>query len=314
MGTMSAILPPVEKLPLATRKSVRDDWDAKKEDVEKKLSEMLETPWTISVNPNQVFAYAKSDYPKQNLGNCIHEYFDSSTRRLQEYIDKYGDEGVKEVNTIVHAHVMTLDVDDGKRFSYSGADIQDGQIRLLFHPENLGSNISSALSMEYLLDALNKAKDPESRPISFAARLSIREGYDRKIKEVEDKIAELLGKPLNLVPNFESNFAVLKEESQKKKTDLRKDWESSFGQAIHDYFYGLSRQLEWQKFEDDELLQEGFFEIVEKAEVQFRIVEKLKERSYNEVVIEDGVLYIQTIPSRWWSNSSDAAEGLVNML
>ncbi|KAI1264389.1 hypothetical protein F5Y18DRAFT_390332 [Xylariaceae sp. FL1019] len=311
---MSDILPPVEKLPLALRKSVRDDWDAKKEDVEKRLSEMLETPWTISVNPNQVFAYAKTDYPKQNLGKCIYEYFDGSLRRVQEYIDKYGEEGVKELNTIAHAHVMTLDVDDHKRFSYSGADIQEGQLRLLFSPNGLGSNISSALSMEYLLEGLNKAEDPESRPISFAARLSIREGYDSKIKEVEDKIAELLGKPLTLVPNFESNFATLKEESQKKKTDLRKDWEKIFGHAIRDYFYGLSRQLEWQKFKDDELIQEGFFDVVEKAEVQFRVVEKLQKRTYNEVVIEDGVLYIQTIPAKWWSNVNDAADGLVNML
>lgn len=67
-------LPPVEKLPLALRKSVRDDWDAKKADVEARITEILGVPWTIEVNPNQIYAYAKSGYAKENLGACIHEY------------------------------------------------------------------------------------------------------------------------------------------------------------------------------------------------------------------------------------------------
>ncbi|KAJ8119759.1 hypothetical protein O1611_g10538 [Lasiodiplodia mahajangana] len=70
---MSTKLPPVEKLPLALRKSVRDAWDAKKEGLEAKLSETLGVAWTVDVNPNQIYAYAKDGYAKENLGGCIHE-------------------------------------------------------------------------------------------------------------------------------------------------------------------------------------------------------------------------------------------------
>lgn len=87
-------LPPVEKLPLAIRKScklsplhlrtsdantnrtaaVRDDWDAKKGDIESKLSEILGVAWTINVNPHQIYAYSDSSaYAKENLGSCLHE-------------------------------------------------------------------------------------------------------------------------------------------------------------------------------------------------------------------------------------------------
>jgi hypothetical protein len=54
---------------------VRDDWDAKKEELEKKLSGILGVAWTVDVNPNQIFAYAKDDngYARQNLGSCIYE-------------------------------------------------------------------------------------------------------------------------------------------------------------------------------------------------------------------------------------------------
>jgi hypothetical protein len=35
----------------------------------------LGVEWTIDVNPNQIYAYAKpdNDYVKQNLGKCVHE-------------------------------------------------------------------------------------------------------------------------------------------------------------------------------------------------------------------------------------------------
>lgn len=50
---------------------MRDEWDNKKADVEKKISDILTVPWTIEVNPNQIYAYAKSDYAKESLGSCL---------------------------------------------------------------------------------------------------------------------------------------------------------------------------------------------------------------------------------------------------
>ncbi|KAI0453893.1 hypothetical protein F5B21DRAFT_504782 [Xylaria acuta] len=309
-------LPPVEKLPLALRKSVRDDWDAKKGNIEARLSEILGVAWTVDVNPNQIYAYSDSSaYAKENLGSCLHEYFDGATRRLQEFEEKYGEEGVNELNAIAPAHVLTLDVDDQKRVSCCGADVSEGQLRLLFAPDRLGSNISSCLDRDVLLKALNDAPSPDGAVMSFMARTSIRENYDPKIEAIQQRVGELVGKPdIKLNPNFEENFAKLLEESKKKKTDLNKDWQEYFGGWTKSYFEGLVSQLQWQKFEDDELLQEGFNDVISKGEVVFRIVDKLVKESYNEPVIEDGVLYLQTTPKTWGSNTDSAANKLVDML
>ncbi|KAI1296995.1 hypothetical protein F5Y03DRAFT_370234 [Xylaria venustula] len=310
-------LPPVEKLPLAIRKSVRDGWDAKKGDLEAKFTELLGTEWTIDVNPNQVYAYATEErsYAKENLGNLLFDYFDGAYRRLEEFENYYKEDGVKELNEIAHAHVLTLDIDEQNRFSSAGSDVVDGKLRLLFNPKSLGSNIPYCLDRDVLTKALNDAPGPEGAPLSFAARTSIRLHYDPKIEEIRARVAELVNRPdIKFNPNFDENFAKLLAESKVKKTDLRKDWQDNFGISVTSYFSGLVSQLEWQKFEDDELLQEGFNDVIDKGEVVLRIVDKLQKSSYCEVVIEDGVLYIQTTPKSWASNITYAAEKLIELL
>ncbi|KAI0969034.1 hypothetical protein F4678DRAFT_463787 [Xylaria arbuscula] len=310
-------LPPVEKLPLALRKSVRDDWDAKKGDLQAKYTELLGTEWTIDVNPNQVYAYATEErsYAKENLGNLLFDYFDGAYRRLEEFENYYKEDGVKELNEIAHAHVVTLDVDEQNRFSSAGSDIVEGKLRLLFNPKSLGSNIPYCLDRGILTKALNDAPGPEGAPLSFAARTSIRLNYDPKIEEIRARVAELVNKPdIKFNPNFDENFAKLLAESKVKKTDLSKDWEDNFGYSIASYFSGLVSQLEWQKFEDDELLQEGFNDVIDKGEVVLRIVDKLQKSSYCEVAIENGVLYIQATPKSWASNITYAAEKLLDLL
>ncbi|KAJ2994762.1 hypothetical protein NUW58_g1470 [Xylaria curta] len=274
-------LPPVEKLSLGIRKSVRDDWDAKKEGIETKISEILGVAWTIEVDPKQIYAYSdSSSFAKENLGACLHDYFDSASRRLADFKETYGEDGVQELNTICHAHVMTMDLDEQKRFTYCGADVVDGQLRLLFAPNNLGVNIASCLDQPFLMDALNNAPAPEGTQMSYTARTGIRQGYDPKIEEIRARVAELVAKPdIKLNPNFEENFAKLLEESKVKKTGLGKDWQEYFGDWTRRYFAGLVSQLEWQKFEDDELLQEGFNDVIDKGEIVFRVVDKLKSGS-----------------------------------
>jgi hypothetical protein len=80
-------LPPAEKLPLALRKNstlldsgkahrtninaVRDEWESKKGDLEKKLAGILGVEWTLDVQPNALYPYATEGYAKDSLGSCI---------------------------------------------------------------------------------------------------------------------------------------------------------------------------------------------------------------------------------------------------
>ncbi|KAM0812051.1 hypothetical protein AB5N19_14368 [Seiridium cardinale] len=293
-------LPPVEKLPLAVRKNLRDDWDNKKANIEKELSDVLTVPWTVEVNPNQIYAYAGEGYAKQSLGSCIAGYINGAIYQLKYYQSSFGEEGLKELNSIAHKHVITMDVDDAKRFNYGGVDVHEGNLRILFAPDNLGVNIDYACEKETLQRALNEAPPAEgsSEPLSFATRTGIRQDYDPKIEEIREKIANLIAKSdIKLNPNFkETFFAKLKEESQIKKDRAPR------------------RLGEWQKFEDDDLLQEGFNEAVDKGEITLRIVDKLKEGSYGECEVEDGVLYLQCTPKTWGTNVTYLAEKLVDKL
>lgn len=176
--------------------------------------------------------------------------------------------------------------------------MRDGVLRVLFAPGNLGTNVDYACEKDTLMKALNEAPaagaEGAAEGLSFAVRTGIRQDYDAKIEEVRGKIAALVAEPeIKLNPNWEECFAKLKEESKVKKTELRGDWESNMGRVAYEYFDGLVSQLQWQKFEDDDMLQEGFREMIEKQEVTFRIVEKLKDDSYGECQIENGVLYLQ---------------------
>ncbi|KAI1411528.1 hypothetical protein F5Y13DRAFT_200825 [Hypoxylon sp. FL1857] len=310
-------LPPVEKLPLALRKNIRDEWDNKKSDIERQLSDVLTVPWTVDVNPNQLYAYAKDGYAKESLGNCIASYVNGAIFRLKEFVDYAGEQGLKELNTICHTHTLTIDLDDAKRFPYCGADIHEGKLRILFAPDHLGTNIDNALDRDILLKALNEAPGPASdgaATLSFAARSDISKEYDPRAEELRNQVAQILEKPdIKLNPNFEDTFAKLQQES-KENTDFRSDWESLLGSFTRLYFEGLVNQLKYQKFDQDDLLREGFHEAVDKGEIAFRIVDKLKYDSYCECEVEGGVLYLQCTSKTWGTNIDDAAQKLVDRL
>ena len=74
-----------------------------------------------------------------------------------------------------------------------------------------------------------------------------------------------------------------------------------WGGTFVSYFEGAEYILKYQKFGEDDMLQEGFNEAVEKGEIAIRIVDKLNAGSYNESVIEDGVLYLQVCTFLYFS-------------
>ncbi|KAJ9149791.1 hypothetical protein NKR23_g4092 [Pleurostoma richardsiae] len=314
---MATRLPPADKLPLALRKNVRDNWEEKKPDFEKQLSEALSVPWTIDIDPKAIYPYAKEGYAKESLGKCIADYVESAIFKLKYFESISGADGVADLNKLCHAHVLTMDLDEDKKFSYCGCDVKDGKLRILFSETGLAVNISDALKEDTLKKALNEAPaDPSSKEtLSFAARAGIRKSYDDKIEDVRKKIAGLLEKPdIKLTPNFEENFAKLSEASQNKKSRLISSWETSLGQITFQYFQSLATSLDWKDFGKDEMLREGFNEAVEKGEITFRLVEQLKYDNNCECVVEDGVLYLQAKPDTFGVNVNSVATKIVDQL
>jgi hypothetical protein len=226
----------------------------------------------------------------------VNSYVDSAIYQLKYFEQYHHGEGVKELNDICSAHVLTMDVDLDKKFSYCGCVVDDRKLVIIFNRDNLGCNSSEALSTKHLLQALNEAPPAEGNTskISHAARTGIRQEYEPKIEDVRAKIAKMLDKPnFKLEPNWDDTFAKLSAERKRKGNSLDAEWETRLGYYAQSYFEGLEWQMKSQKFDEDDMLQEGFNEAVDKAQVTFRIVDKLKYGSYGEVVVEDGILYIQ---------------------
>jgi len=88
-----------------------------------------------------------------------------------------------------------------------------------------------------------------------------------------------------------------------------------FGSFVFKYIDSLLYHMKYNKFAEDDLMYDGFNELVEKNEVIFRIVEKVTGPSnYKQCLVEDGVLVLQTTPANFGTNVDGVAEKIVDIL
>ncbi|KAF4774857.1 hypothetical protein HER10_EVM0004082 [Colletotrichum scovillei] len=315
-------LPPAEKLPLAVRKNIRDDWENKREDFQKQLSDVLGTEWTLKdISPVALYPYAEESYAKERLGSCIESYVESAIYNLKQFVEKYGEDGKSELNSICHARSLTIDLDDRpeeKRVSYCGVIVKEGGVLAIVFSEGcLGVNVYSAVETQGLLSALNAAPPApgSAASMNFAARTSVRRDYDPQIEETRKSFADMLERPeIKLCPNFEANFEKMKAAAATNGSEVRSDWEANIGAFTRMYFEGMRSQMRYQKFDDDDMLREGFNEAAEKGEIHFRIVDKMAYATYGEVVLDDGLICLQTQAHNFGTNVDYAAEKLLDQL
>jgi hypothetical protein len=248
------------------------------------------------------------------LTSLAPRYFNDNLRRLDEFIQEYGEDGVKEINEIAHKHQLTMDVDVTDRWRYCGAQIIDGALAIVFHPNNLAVSWGHAFDSDRLLAALNAAPSAEGVKMSVYARTSLKKEWEPKVADFTKKVNEILHREdVTLDPNAEQLWEKFLEESKKPKPNMREDWESQFGYLAKEYFNGLISQLKSQGFADDDMLYEALNEAVPTGIFRLMVVDKTK-RTYNDWIIEDGVFYIR-FNTEWAGTScgkacQDLTEGL----
>ncbi|KAJ4159795.1 uncharacterized protein LMH87_007737 [Akanthomyces muscarius] len=299
-------LPPAEKLPLAIRKDIRDSWESKKEEYEKELSEILGQTWTVDIDPKNIYPYgADGSWAKESTGAMIAEYVRCAVNGLRRYIDKHGDDGKQEINQVASAHNLVMDIDVDNKISYCGAGItSSGQLAILWQEGNLASNIDDVFNEKKITTALNEVP---SEGMGYETRLDIKKNYEADIGEVNTQINTILKKDYTLEPGFEAAYA--------KLSGTKANFKENLGSFVYYYYNALAKALVRHKFDADDMLQEGFNEAVESGKIAFRIVDASQmKQSSSEVVIEDGVLYIQTSPDSYGSNIDNVADKLVDQL
>lgn len=219
---------------------------------------------------------------------------------------------------------MTLETATNPAISYSGCEIRDGCLRIVFNQKYLGHN--SRTATENLADVVNAAgvaastSNGSAAALDFDAKQGIKRDYEPAIGAIESRIANVLAAPvITLQPNFEYNFAKIAAHIATGKQDstFPREWQKNIGKSTLSYFAAFAENLEEGGFGKDEMLQEGFKEMVEKNEIGLRVVDKLSEkggRTFNESVSEGGVCYMQTTPQYWITNVRDASKGIIDLL
>ena len=229
----------------------------------------------------------------------------------------YGNEGRAELNTLASNHTIGMESTSNPKISYTGCAISSGVLRILFAKDALGYNVADSLLN--LTDAISEARTPEyDTALNFHARSSIRLDYEPGISAVKGRFERLLSLPVfEIEPNFERNYAALlsyDRSNDKSGYLLRDDWQKSLGEVTLEYFASFVKVMEEKGFGDDELLREGFTEAVERNQIALRVVDALIQGHYNEPVLENGVLYIQTKAEFWATNVVDPGYELINVL
>jgi hypothetical protein len=119
---------------------------------------------------------------------------------------------------------------------------------------------------------------------------------------------------IDIVVDFHAIYATLLAYYQKDKQYSLQRFEDVLGSRTIEYLESLPSALERDGFDKDDMLQEALQEAVSTKTVAVRLVEKLERNTYNETVIQDGKLYLQTVPKNWSVNTDQIANGIIDLL
>lgn len=117
-----------------------------------------------------------------------------------------------------------------------------------------------------------------------------------------------------------TNFAAITASELKADEDGERSglwdrkWQEHIGALTLQYFSEFAEHLEYVGLGKDDMLQEGFKEVVEKNEIALRVVEKLERGTYHERAVEEGVVVLRTTPRYWGTNVRQAGKGLIDLL
>ncbi|KAJ7255509.1 hypothetical protein B0H12DRAFT_535567 [Mycena haematopus] len=238
--------PAIAKLPLAVRKDIRDNFDAKKEDFQARIKELLGVDFNININAAEVWAYAAAD--NTAAGSCFSGYVEGFISALKSFIEKYEDNGKKFFNEAVTQSELTLTVNTlGDKGETIDSAVKNGVYCILFRHDRLGYNMS------WLNDTMLPAIESAPREgFSLSAKNSIENDYESEIEELQEEINKLCGAEFTLDPNFEENYKLLLAAGDK----ISSGWQARMGATVLSYFKGVKGQLEsqgsssWISFDD----------------------------------------------------------------
>lgn len=312
-------VPPVEKLPLAARKDIRDEFDTKIEELTKTVSDLLKKPYKLEVNFNQFYAYAAAssdaDWVKRCPGAAATQYFTSFVYYLKKFTDdgEYTD-AIETFNDLVSESRVSIEAGNST-VTYSACSVEAGTFEINFNPTRPGVNVDYACSeMEKSFDEALFARSPERLPM--IAKRGIRDDYENKKEDLLRKFKEaLLGADVKLVADYDAIWNQIVAGKKVNKDINPQDSARSLGSYIYSYFEGAASQFE-SKLEKDDMMVEGYTEAVSTGEIVIDVVPEgtTLKSSYGVIEIADGKLFIKVTPKNFGTNAYYIAQDIVSLL
>jgi len=295
---------PLDKLPLAVRKDIRDNYETPhKANLEKQISDLLGRPYTIDVNLNECLAYSTT---AQN-GDALNNYFKYFITRLDTYVNKHGEEGKTHFNEAVSNSKISIAVEPTGEKSSTTGKVVDGVYVIHFPQDYWGS--WQQISDDDFLKAIDEVPRADNA-LPLIVKNGIKNDYDSKIDKVRKDLGETLAIPdLIIQPNFDANYAFLKKQKSPPS-----GYDYNLGKATIDYLEGCLNRLNSQGFKGDDMLQEGIQEVLATKTIEVCAVEKLEKKDTNEAILKDGKLYLNALPADWGSWCSYMGEGILEQL
>ncbi|KAF3914318.1 hypothetical protein AA313_de0201977 [Arthrobotrys entomopaga] len=311
------------KLPLLTRKNIRDEFTNKKDALLDRIKEYTGETYEFVVNFDELYPTVNQSetYQTESIGTIAYNAYEALADELKRMTDEGDNQVAKDFfNEVVSSrkiNILVIDMESG----YSGCRVIDGVLELFYRKDNFGTNTS------YIASELQKELDKSfgqthKGKLPLAARIGFQNDFLDKKKKLEDDIQEELLEEANRVtlvadPAKIWEVAVQEFDKLKKREQSDIDMESisrNMGSAIYSYFDGFLSQVKY-KFKQDDLVVEAFMELCTAKEVRFELVPKADlKKSYNEAVFEDGAYIIRASPQTWYTNTSYACEDIDKLL
>jgi len=307
---------PLDKLPLAIRKNVRDNYENHVPENQSKIAKAIGIDsFTFKVDINALIPYADDSGPQQDPGYYTNEYFTSLVTAVEEYTKNGSDEEAKDVlKKVLHKKEATIAPREKLPDSIAGCETKDGVFYLLFRTDGDRSYFAGcaneacykfAAAIDKGLDALGGEELPVVTRRSVAANL------DPVIKEVGEKFESLFGKPIPL--SYDVKAVLDAYHNRKGDGNTFNDFNDYAPNLIASYFTEAAAKLEYLNFGADDMLKEAFLESAENG-IKFEVVQKLQHNQLNDCIFEDGFFKLQTTAQYIGSCPDEAAGYAVDRL
>ncbi|KAJ7438768.1 hypothetical protein FB451DRAFT_1151892 [Mycena latifolia] len=189
--------PAIAKLPLAVRKDIRDNFAAKKEDLQARIKALEGTDFTIKINAAEVWAYAEEG--NTSAGTCFEGYVEGLISALETFM-KFNENGKTFFNEAGTQSELTLTVNPlGHKGEAISSDVKDGVYRILFRHDRSDTTATGSVHST-MLPAIESAP---REGFLLSANSSIESDYDDEVDEAREESDKLVGTDIPLDPNFE---------------------------------------------------------------------------------------------------------------